>query len=566
MADYPAIILDPYNAGGNLAAQDDFGDISLWYWFGNPFSPTPPIVPPVNPPGPSPGVGDPGYQYGELTPIVDAFLGYRPTAGDLENFPFIIYRFIIRALRDRDQNRAIGGTRLLERFLLGPEEVWFNMYRAGSNLNTLYDPEEIEEPYLRSLARLVGFGSDLIDILGTATEEQLRRIISRAIEFWRKRWLDSGVEAAIRMVTGNRFKVRDFFDFRFIVGETRIEEDLRNTDPNMISVKTRNFFRSGFDGITRFDSTPYTFSSLSQLPKTDDIGGFIVIFDDTGSPSLNGLYEIVDVDINAEIWYVDIGDWFPRGDNSLSWFIAFPYDEYLTEVRVVDEKTGQGELDRELLEKLLDLQRPSSERFNVVYVDFMDLFQTPNDLGQWEEITASPFSLDSAIVADGKLTLTSSAQWGGLICTRPTADWETFQWKVKAALGSATGDFAFPFYWQDENNYFQIAIQYTGFGTGIVTLHSIIGGVLTTIGVATHPSLNPETYWSYMVETYNHTSGDVRVRVFVDGNLFIDGTIVGPGFTSGNIALASGPNSEVWIEETELWEYPLDISRVGPNP
>ncbi|NIY18572.1 MAG: hypothetical protein GWM98_28815, partial [Nitrospinaceae bacterium] len=83
----------------------------------------------------------------------------------------------------------------------------------------------------------------MIDIVGTATPEELRRIIAGAIVFWRQRWLDSGIVAAIRLVTGNRFKVRDYFDFRFLVAETSIEEDLQNTDPNMISVKTRNFFR-----------------------------------------------------------------------------------------------------------------------------------------------------------------------------------------------------------------------------------------------------------------------------------------------------------------------------------
>lgn len=775
---------------------------------------------------PTPGIGDPAYQYGKLTPLVNAFLGYRPTSAELEEFPFDIYRFIIRSIRDRDQK----ATKLLERFLLGPEEVWFNLHKAGSKLNTLYDAEEIEEPYLRSLARLVGFGNDLIDIVGTATEEQLRRIIAGAIEFWRKRWLDSGIEAAIRMSTGNRFKVRDYFDFRFIVGENGIEEDLRNTDPNMISVKTRNFFRSGFDGESRYGADPYTFHSSSQAPKSDDIGGYIVIFDDTGSPTLNGFYEVVDVDISAGLWYVDVGDWFPRAETGLSWFIAFPYDEFLTEIRVVDEKTGQGEVDRTFLEKLLGQQRPNGERFNVVYVDFMDLFQTPNDLGQWEELQSTDLPLVTKTVADGKLVLqstggtpiladgfmeagpgpenlidgdmeaagtaawtainnatltkdvtfpqdgiqclrvayngtgwpmasqyvktigrtyvvsgyargngavapvvrdgstviwtgTSSTAWqqfsvvhyatstqaqfgtlavsagyvefdnlsvretcpewiavnnplltkeanqyegqqcfrnayngtsfptarqqvltpletyrvwgvargdgtwlprvyigssggpdwsgtisgswqfldvtastpdanfqlsnnataagyaefdalfittgggwiAGVECTRPTADWENFQWKVKAAIASTPGSLYCRFLNYDLDNSLQLSVDYYGFGHGRVSLQTIKSGVVTTVADWMHPSLSPETYWTYTIETYTLPSGDVNVRILVDGNVVIDETVT-PNYTSGNIVLGCGYESTVWIEETELWVYPLDISRVGPNP
>jgi len=517
--------------------------------------------------GPTPGVGDPGYQYEQLTPIVNAFLGYRPTSDEVEGFPFDIYRFIIRSLRDRDQNISIGGTKLLERFLMGPEEVWFNLHKKAGELNTLFDPEEIDDDYLRSLAKLVGFGNDLIDIVGTATDAELRKIVAGAIAFWKARWLDSGINAAVRMVTGNRFKVRDFFDFRFVIGETTIAEDLKNTDPNMISVKTRNFFRQGTDGISKFDSTPFTFSSIGTLPKTDDVGGYIVIFDDTGSPSLNGLYEIVSVDIPNQIWTVDIGDWFPRGANNLSWFIAFPYNEYLTEIRVVDEESGQGEVNRDLLEKLLGQQRPSSERFNVVYVDFMDLFQVNNDLGQWDELTGTGLGLDTKTVDNGVLTLVSTdTNGGGVLTNRPTNDWKDIQWKIKAAIASDPGSMGFIFYRDSLIDFLQVSVEYTGgFGSGLVKLDQVVAGVITPLGTWAHPSLNLETFWTYTIETFNVPSGAVDVRVLVNGNVVIT-AVATPTVLSGNVGLVVTNGSTSRTEETELWEYPLDISRVGPNP
>ncbi|NIY18571.1 MAG: hypothetical protein GWM98_28810, partial [Nitrospinaceae bacterium] len=270
--------------------------------------------------------------------------------------------------------------------------------------------------------------------------------------------------------------------------------------------------------------------------------------------------------LSLQTWTVVIGDWFPRADTGQSWFIAFPYDEYLTEIRVVDEKTGQGEVNRSLLEKLLAQQRPSSERFNVVYVDFMDLFQVPNDLGQWNPVIAAGAGLDTVTVADGKLTLYSTQPLGGaLVTNRPTADWEDFQWKVKAALGSATGTMTFTFCFDSPTDWLQVTVEYTGFGTGVVKLWKMVAGVLTPLASWNHPSLNPETYWTYSMEAFTLPSGDIAVRVLVDGNVVIDlSTPV--NYTSGNILLGVLTNTEAWIEETELWEYPLDVVRIGPNP
>lgn len=504
-------------------------------------------------------INDPAYEYQELTSIIEALLGDRTTQAQLDAFPYEIFRFIIRSLRDLDSNTAAGGTRLMERFLQGPQEIWGNLHRAGLKLQTLFDPEVIEAEFLPSLARLVGFGRDLTEIIGLANEDELRKIVAGAVLYWYYRWLDFGITSAIRLVTGNRFKVRDYLDFRFIVGETAIEEDLRNTDPNMISVKTRNLFRQGTDGISRFDSTPYGFSSLSVLPNEDDVGGFIVIFDDTGSPTLNGLFKIVSVDVEAEVWTVGDGDFFARSASNLSWFIAFPYDEYLTEIRVVDEKTGQGAINRDLLEKLLIPQRPNSERFNVVYVDFMDLFQVNNDLGMWED---AGYGAYGAQVLDGELTIRcgDSTETGLKTNRSTTATWKDHQWKTKLAL-TANGTVWLGFY--DDN--YRLEISYSGFGTGYVRLWNKVASVWGSISAQIPwPDLNLDTYWTYTIETLN-VSTNTEIKVAIDGNIVLDLSTSAVA-TEGNIYLLADVNSEFKVEETELWVYPLDISRVGPNP
>jgi hypothetical protein len=507
-------------------------------------------------------INNPGYEYEQLTPIIEKLLGDRTTQEQLDEFPYEIYRFIIRSLRDRDQNEGIGGTRLLERYLKGPQEIWGNLFRAGSNLQVLFSAENIPYEFLPSLARLVGFGRDMTEIIGLANEEELRKIVAGAINYWFHAWLNFGIASAIRLVTGNRFKIRDFFDFRFIVGETSIEEDLKNTDPNMISVKTRSFFIQGTDGIARFDATPYTFATVSQStkPKVDHIGGFIVIFDDLGSPTLNGLYQIVDVDIPGEFWIVGDGDFFARSAPNLSWFIAFPYDEYLTEIRVVDEKTGDGEVNRDLLEKLLIPQRPHGERFNVVYVDFMDLFQVNGDIGMWED---SGYGTVDYSVGGGVLRLecTDSVETG-IKTNRSTASgWDDYQWKVKLAL-SSNGTIWLGFY--DDN--YRLEITYSGFGTGYVRLWRKVATVWGSISAQIPwPDLNLETFWTYTIEILNIPSGNVDIKIAIDGNVVIHQTTT-QVVSAGNVYLLADTSSSMEVEETELWVYPLDISRIGPNP
>ena len=510
----------------------------------------------------SPTLIDPQLGYDALEGVVTRFLGYRPDSDELSDFPFEIYDFMIKALRNRDTQPG-SVTFLMKRFLMGPQEVWVRVFQRAGKLRDLYDANLIEAKYLPSQARLIGFGRDLNDVLVYASEIELRRIVSGAIAFWRQRWLDSGLEAAIRLVTGNRFKIRDYFDYRFIIGETLITEDLANDDPNMLSVQTLNRFQQSDDGETQYGGNAYTFHSDDASFRPEDLGGFIIVFSDTGSPDNDGIYEIVEV---IDTTTMKMWEPFPRAATGMIWFTAFPYDEYLTEIRLVDEPSGQGVVNRDLLEKLLDLQRPSSERINIVYVDFMDLFTTPNDLGQWEEISGTGFGLDTKQVVDGKLILSSTdVNGGGLITNRVMADdWGNYTFKTKAALASDPGEFTLFVLFNGIDDNVQIIISMSGFASGQIELKEIVSGTPNSLGTYNFSDLVPDVFWTYTIEVFTIDAG-VDVRILLDGNLIIH-AVSAVTTKKGNIVLGCSDNSTAWINETELWEYPLDISRVGPNP
>lgn len=519
--------------------------------------PDPPV--PIPPNILPPGITYPQKMYEQLEGVVTTFLGYRPTSEELEDFPFLVYNFIIKSLRLQDGLRG-SAKFLLKRFLMGPQEVWVQMYRRTGELYNLYDPEAIDAEYLPGLRRLVGFGSDLDALFSIASEIETRRIIAGAVNFWRQRWLDSGIVAAIRLVTGNRYKVRDYFDFRFVIGETMILEDLENVDPNMIHVNTLNRFQQATDGVSRFGGNPTWFYSASAAFAYDDIGGYIVV---TGSDHSDDIYKILSlIDGNT----VTVDPPFPSPqETSLTWFGGFPYDEFLSEIRIVDEGTGQGELNRELLKALLEIQRPSSERFNVVYVDFMDQFTTPYDSGQWEEITGGG-ALVQFLVDEGRLTLEDDGTFAGVLTNRPTAaDWKDYTLKLKAAVASDPGYVYVFFCLQDTQNTFALEIGYDGFGSGYVRLIQTVSGTPTYLtGQIPFPSLNPETYWTYTLEVFD-LDPNLNIRLLIDGNLITDVTVAST-FRSGNIGFVTLLGTTLWVSEVELWQYPLEIDRVGPNP
>jgi hypothetical protein len=94
-------------------------------------------------------VVEPSITEDELNDIFERYIGGdRPTDAELLAFPYEIYRFIIKSIRDRDRDIKAGGRFLLERFLRGPQEIFYKINEKQDELSTLFDPDEIDERYL----------------------------------------------------------------------------------------------------------------------------------------------------------------------------------------------------------------------------------------------------------------------------------------------------------------------------------------------------------------------------------------------------------------------------------
>jgi len=236
------------------------------------------------------------------------------------------------------------------------------------------------------------------------------------------------------------------------------------------------------------------------------------------------------------------------------WMISLPgppdVDEYRSNLRIMDD----GTLDRELVENLVKLTRPSSERVEISWLDFLDLFRTDNDLLQWQFVTG----VVAPTVADGVMSLTSDGT-PTIVATNVSgdSDWEA---QVAFMRAKSTDGFALCFYYQDDDNYYAAALDHAA---NSVVFVSLVGGAITTyLPVVLAEPLLPNTYYGLRVEVQPE-GGSNRIKVYLDSEEVIN-TLNGD-YTSGKLA-AYIADGQAEVDEVEMFQLPLETTTVDINP
>jgi hypothetical protein len=135
------------------------------------------------------------------------------------NFPYEMYRFLIRSIREADKDVAL----LLERYLNRPQ-YWFETLLAKmDDVLDLLDPVLCPEAWVRELAKHVGWTKELRAITNLASTADMRKLIVLAVPFWKIKGSEPGIVDALRAFTGKSVIVDDWFDYRFIVDEPHME-------------------------------------------------------------------------------------------------------------------------------------------------------------------------------------------------------------------------------------------------------------------------------------------------------------------------------------------------------
>lgn len=141
-----------------------------------------------------------------------------------EELTLEIYRFLLSSMRNEDKKTGF----LLKRFLEGPQEVWKIIRNRIFEIKTLHDIVNVEDEYLKYIAPIVGWTGEYESIIDTLVEDEdydtLRRLILSSVALWKKRSTEDSVMGVLALVSKARTRIFNWFDFRWIIGETALEE------------------------------------------------------------------------------------------------------------------------------------------------------------------------------------------------------------------------------------------------------------------------------------------------------------------------------------------------------
>jgi phage tail-like protein len=142
-----------------------------------------------------------------------------------------MYRFLLQTIRDEDQER---GHQFVERFLEGPQAIWRIINDTILAIPNLWSTTEAPDAALQFLKDIVGWGGRLGLITDALTAPVLRRLIAASAAFWKGRGPEDAIEDILRLTTGARVRVVNWFGYRWVIGETQMSEEWEGTDPWVI--------------------------------------------------------------------------------------------------------------------------------------------------------------------------------------------------------------------------------------------------------------------------------------------------------------------------------------------
>lgn len=555
--------------------------------------------------------------------------------------PFSVYRMIMQSVRDHDAQSPGLLAGICEAF----DQVWQEtMFDRATELPDLLDPDRIPDKWLPWLKAQVGFTRDL-DF--DPTEAELRRVIKGGVELWNDKPAEEAIRDAIRLTTGNRFLVRDYFDLRFEVDKARVIEELEDFDPNVLlfspsAVREVQQLRTcDASSLYPCNSTFYIYDA--DLPDWNEPKQFThLLITDHPIAAIRGLYEIdylivpsygtrdgvlktpfpvqtaqtgpakllnVPGDYTTEIRLVDPGVGELRYRALTSGFTigqrvygatsgacgilktATPVPGTATGTFVLTDVCGRFELNepisdsgggaaivdsklldttyggeffrvvnRDLLDFLVNQVRPFSERFDVVYVDFIDQFLTPGDLELW---TVSDVA-DVTIPSPGGALVVDPGAWA-LPKTVIGGEWkdQVATWKVQGPAGAV----AHLWFWASDvsvatGSGYRIDVDFTA---GTVKLYKVSAGSAVQLGsTVTLPTVvMPDLDLVVRADVLKEGS-DTRIRVKVEGNTEIDVADSPASFTQGKLGVSASGAAAIDVKLVEVNTLPTEIQRIGP--
>ncbi len=231
---------------------------------------------------------------------------------------------------------------LLNKICNALDTAWEDyIYDPATDLTTLFEVKNIDAKWLSYLKPLLGFTRD---IPFDANEQELRKILARALPFWNYKPSELGVIAqSIRMVSGNPFLVRNYFDFRMVIDEVVLGEEAQDFDPWCVDFfgKIATDLTVSIRQVTP-GASPATFTvtgGLSSLFQTPYDYRYFVIDEPESYAGVYRIDSLTPYSLDGVAILPRSTSW-PASPTMCTARLYGAMDEFLTEVRLVDDRVG----------------------------------------------------------------------------------------------------------------------------------------------------------------------------------------------------------------------------------
>jgi phage tail-like protein len=225
------------------------------------------------------------------------------------------------------------------------------------------------------------------------------------------------------------------------------------------------------------------------------------------------------------------------------WLISVDNDREIN-VRIVDG----GSLDKELVREMLKLMRPSGERVEVVYLSFLDVFETPGDESQWTGFDATE---------DGMATLSDTAAQEAIVSVEGALAWQSYV--VAARIRGI--DYGLVFHWQNEFTKYVFRVE----GNTWILSKQVGSSSETVIlsGSPPGPYAFVDNEW-YVIRVQIVWDGSTnQIKAYADGILIVETT--DSDIEIGTVGLMHAVDGNVSCDEIEVIPLPVNSDFIDIN-
>lgn len=269
-----------------------------------------------------------------------------------------IYEFLHDPIKVADQ---LQGNQFVERLLTGSQEVWNGIDRSIRALPKMWSITEVADRLLVYLKWIVGWTSELDSITDELDSAALRRLISASVPFWKVRGTENAMAELLTLTTGARLRIWNWFDLRWIVGETALGEELSGYDPWMLHLPGPTAYDEMQSNVRIVDDGTLNRRLVRNVVKltrpsgervTIDYIGFLDMFTTVGDDSqwehngvgtavvadgkmtLSGGADIVAVTSDSDNWLNYTFTARVRGNGDLEFFRSADTDYYFVRIDI----------------------------------------------------------------------------------------------------------------------------------------------------------------------------------------------------------------------------------------